>query len=55
MNLSIIALLVTLLWIASLAVYIYVSRQQRDLQSGIESVQKMLEEQRDKEEQRLSE
>jgi hypothetical protein len=42
MSLGLIALIVTLLWIVSLAIYIYVSRQHRDIQDGVESLQKSL-------------
>ena len=40
MDLSMIALLVIVLWIASMGFYIVVSRRQGDLQSGIEQLQK---------------
>ncbi len=42
MDLVVIAILVTLLWIGSMGFYIYTSRRQRDLQAGIESLQELL-------------
>lgn len=45
MDLGMIALLVIVLWIASMGIYIRVSRGQGNLQSGIESLQQTLGEQ----------
>jgi hypothetical protein len=42
MSLTMIAILVAFLWVGSLGFYIYTSRRQRDLQSGIESLQERL-------------
>ena len=42
MDLLLIAILVTVLWVGSLGFYLYTSRQQRDLQAGIESLQELL-------------
>jgi hypothetical protein len=42
MDLGMIAILVTILWLGSLGLYLYVSRQQSDLQADIENLQKLL-------------
>jgi len=42
MDLMLIAAVVVLLWLISLGFYIFSSRRQRDIQSEIESLQKML-------------
>jgi len=42
MDLMLIAAVVVLLWLISLGFYIFFSRRQRDIQSEIESLQKML-------------
>jgi CcmD family protein len=42
-SLSVIAIAVTVLWLISLAYYIYLSRQQRHLQQEIEELEERLE------------
>lgn len=42
MDLSVIAIIVAVLWLGSLGLYLYVSRQQRDLQESIEQLQQLL-------------
>jgi uncharacterized membrane-anchored protein YhcB (DUF1043 family) len=42
MNLTLIAIVVTVLWLVSLGLYLHSSRQQRKLQTDIETLQKKL-------------
>lgn len=44
MNLTLIAAIVTILWLASLGFYIYSSRRQRSLQEEIEALRQKLDE-----------
>ena len=41
-NLVLIAIVITLMWLASFGIYIYTSRQHQDLQQDVESLRKQL-------------
>ena len=42
-NLTLIAVVISILWLASFALYLYSSRQQKDLLQDIDTLQHMLE------------
>jgi len=41
-NLSVIAIVLIVLWLAAFAFYIYTSRQQQDIEEDLEALKKML-------------
>ena len=43
-NIAILGLLITLLWLAAIAYYFYVSRQQREISNELEGLRDMLDE-----------
>ena len=47
-NLVLIAVIVIVLWLISFAVYLYASRQHRDLEQATDSVRQLLEQDGDK-------